>query len=97
MMAVDALIATVQKMHYPQSLDPGYDGSCPCFVLVADVDDGAVVIEGSCWRVGDSSEFQDLRVGGSLSKEELLRIGEAFKKQLDKQAWVNPYRIIMEG
>lgn len=94
---IDALLSDVQNMSFPQHLDLDYDGSCPCFALIAGIGEDMLVVEGSCWRVGDSSEYQDLRVGGTLSREELLRVAEVFKSVLDKQAWYNPYRILLEG
>jgi hypothetical protein len=75
--------------------DPDFEGSCPCFCGKVKVDGKTLRVWGRCWRV--SKNDQDLHIGGTLSKEDLLVIGTAIKKALDKQNWHNPYTLIIHG
>lgn len=92
-MTLAELLADIQSRECPQTLDPDYIGSCPCFVASVKVDGHKVWLEGRCWRVSQYTNPQDLIVAGDLPDEQLRQIGEALKTQLDQQEWYAPYEV----
>lgn len=89
------LLAWLKDACYPQSLDPEYSGSCPCFHAELVLDGHPVSVHGRCWRVSELSEVQDLYVWGDLPLIDLHVIGEAIRPRLDEQQWYCPYRVLL--
>ena len=84
----------VGSLYYPQTLEPGWDSSCPCAEILLRVNGEPMMVEVNCWRVsGNIDEGQDLIVWGVGHEELRRKVGEIFKAALDKQDWYNPYVI----
>lgn len=94
------LINKVLTMDYPQKLEKGWEGACPCFYYSPTIDGKKISIHGHCWRTTDNGKtggcdcsHNGLHIKGNLPKAILLKIGKAFKKQLDKQEWYSKWEL----
>jgi hypothetical protein len=101
-MTKEELIKKVKDLDYPQQLDKGYEGSCPCFWYHPTIDGKRVSIHGHCWRTtGDNMvgsckcAYNGLHITGKLPEKDLLEIAKAFKRQLDKQKWYSEWDIVI--
>jgi hypothetical protein len=102
-MNIAELIKKIETMDYPQHLDKGYEGSCPCFYYNPTVEGKRLVIHGHCWRTtvnsvigGCKCEYNGVHISGKLPKKDLLKIGKAFKKQLDAQKWYSEWDLVID-
>lgn len=94
------LIKKIRTMDYPQELQKGWSGSCPCFNYSPLVGGNRLTIHGHCWRTTDNGfvggctcAFNGLHIRGKLPQKDLLDIAMAFKGQLDKQEWYSKWEI----
>jgi hypothetical protein len=76
--------------HYPQSINPDYDGCCPCSSWEEIIDGKVFGFATRCWRVSEYD--QDLYVWGDVENIEQLAI--ILKRKMDEQEWYNEYTII---
>ena len=102
-MKIEELINKVSEMDYPQSLEKGWESSCPCFYYRPTIDGKRLTIHGHCWRTtgngrldGCKCAYNGLHIKGNLPDKDLMRIAKAFKKQLDKQKWYSEWDIVIE-
>lgn len=96
-MKIEQVIAAIRAEYYPQCLwGEDWDSGCPCFDAEIEVDGHTVTVWGRCWRVSEHYGEQDLYVDSeSMDEGALRRIGEAYREQLDAQAWYSPYRLLI--
>lgn len=92
---LEEIIAQIQPLDYPQTLDPDWDGACPCFQLRFTTSQGTLNLEGSCWRVSKGHQHQDLHVSGDVPISWQNRVGHLVHRKLNKQEWYQPYRLII--
>jgi len=74
-----------------------YEGGCPCFDCELIVNGVTVSVNGHCWRVCKECAYNGLHITGALPEKDLLKIGKAFKRQLDKQKWYSKYELIIKS
>lgn len=74
----------------PQTLDPEYDGGCPCFSI--ETADG-VCISGHCWRVCRDCPGEGVHVWNTTDRELADALGEVLKARLDAQEWYGEYTV----
>jgi hypothetical protein len=101
-MKVKDLIAKVKKMDYPQKLERGWEGLCPCFNYNPTIDGHKISIHGHCWRTTDNGidggcecAFNGLHIKGKLPKKDLMEIAKSFKAKLDKQKWYSEWEVVV--
>ena len=106
-MTKQQLITKVSKMDYPQKLERGWESSCPCFNYNSTINgvlfSSEIYIHGHCWRTtgdglvgGCRCLHNGLHIKGNLHPDDLIEIGMAFKKQLDKQEWCGEWELVYE-
>ncbi len=97
------LIDKVGKMDYPQKLEKGWEGFCPCFNYNPTVNGKKVSIHGHCWRTtnngtigGCECSFNGLHIKSKPPIKDLKEIAKALKKQLDAQKWNSEWEVVYD-
>ena len=96
-MTIQELIDKVKTMDYPQQLDKGYGGECPCFWYYPIINGKRIEIHGHCWRTCKKCAYNGLHISGKLPLTALTRIAKAFKVKLDRQKWHGDYDLVIKS
>lgn len=77
---------------YPMTLDPKYDGGCPCFRIRTT--DG-VSVWGHCWRICHDCEYSGVHVTGPDTPA-VRQLGETLQRLLTAMDWYGEWALQFE-